>query len=203
MATLAAAQFPADSTLPREKRGDGKSRKFAPGPTPRTKEGTPDLSGVWGYAGYTSDIAKDYDVGTVPMTPLAEKLFKERQANQGIYDPEARCLPTGVPRRDPYPSKIFQTPSVDGDSLRGQHAQLPADFSGPHDASARPAADVVWRLDRQMGGRRAGGGYGGLQREDLARSRRPPDFGPASRDRTLLAAACSANSSSISRSRIR
>jgi len=108
----AAAQFPADSTLPKEKRGRRQIGKFAPGPTPRTKEGTPDLSGVWGYAGYTSDIAKDYDVGTVPMTPLADKLFKERQANEGIYDPEARCLPTGVPRRDPYPSKILQNPSL-------------------------------------------------------------------------------------------
>ena len=107
----AAAQFPADSTLPKEKRGRRQIGKFAPGPTPRTKDGTPDLAGVWGYAGYTSDIAKDYDVGTVPMTPLADKLFKERQANEGIYDPEARCLPTGVPRRDPYPSKILQNPS--------------------------------------------------------------------------------------------
>src|ERR1035438_7825883 len=112
MTAVAAAQFPADSTLPKDKRGRRQIAKFAPGPTPRTKEGTPDLSGVWGYAGYTSDIAKDYDVGTVPMTELGEKLFKERQANQGIYDPEARCLPTGVPRRDPYPSKILQTSSV-------------------------------------------------------------------------------------------
>ena len=125
----AAAQFPADSTLPKEKRGRRQIGKFAPGPTPRTKEGTPDLSGVWGYAGYTSDIAKDYDVGTVPMTPLAEKLFKERQANEGIYDPEARCLPTGVPRRDPYPSKILQNPQPHGDSFRRQYAQLPADIS--------------------------------------------------------------------------
>ena len=27
-------------------------------------------------------------------------------------DPEARCLPTGVPRRDPYPTKIIQTDKV-------------------------------------------------------------------------------------------
>jgi hypothetical protein len=108
----AAAQFPADSTLPREKRSKRLIGKFAPGPTPRTADGKVDLSGMWGYAGYTSDIAKDYDVGAVPMTPLAEKLFKERQANEGIYDPEARCLPTGVPRRDPYPSRIMQTPNL-------------------------------------------------------------------------------------------
>jgi hypothetical protein len=105
-------QFPADSTLPKEKRGRRQIGKFEPGPTPRTADGKVDLSGMWGYAGYTSDIAKDYDVGTVPMTPSAEKFFKEVQANQGIYDPEARCLPAGVPRRDPYPSKIFQTPKV-------------------------------------------------------------------------------------------
>lgn len=112
LAVTAMAQFPADSTLPREKRTKRQIAKFAPGPTPRTREGKPDLSGVWGYAGYTSDIAKDYDVGTVPMTELGEKLFRERQANQGIYDPEARCLPTGVPRRDPYPSKIIQQPNL-------------------------------------------------------------------------------------------
>jgi hypothetical protein len=106
------AQFPADSTLPREKRTKRQIAKFAPGATPRTREGTVDLNGVWGYSGYTSDIAKDYDIGAVPMTPLADKLFKERQANQGIYDPEARCLPTGVPRRDPYPSKIIQQPNL-------------------------------------------------------------------------------------------
>src|ERR1700689_3565708 len=104
----AKAQFPADSTLPKEKRGKRQIGKFAPGPTPRMKDGKVDLSGVWGYAGYTSDIAKDYDVGEVPMTPLAERLFKERQANLGVDDPEARCLPTGVPRRDPYPTKILQ-----------------------------------------------------------------------------------------------
>jgi hypothetical protein len=108
----ATGQFPAESTVPKEKRQKRQIDKFAPGPTPRTKEGKPDLAGVWGYSGYTSDIAKDYDVGELPMTPLAEKLFKERQANQGIYDPEARCLPTGVPRRDPYPSRIMQTPEL-------------------------------------------------------------------------------------------
>src|SRR5690242_17739116 len=92
----AAGQFPAESTIPKSKRGKGKQPAKAPaGPTPRTADGKPDLSGVWGYAGYTSDIAKDYDVGELPMTPLGDKLFKERQANQGVEDPEARCLPTG------------------------------------------------------------------------------------------------------------
>ncbi len=86
------AQFPADSTLPRETRTRRQIAKFEPGPTPRTADGKVDLSGMWGYAGYTSDIAKDYDVGTVPMTPSAEKFFKEVQTNQGIYDPGGAML---------------------------------------------------------------------------------------------------------------
>ena len=88
------------------------SLRRPPAPAPHTADGKPDLSGVWGYAGYTSDIAKDYDVGEVPMTALGDKLFKERQAKEGVDDPEARCLPTGVPRRDPYPSKIIQQPNL-------------------------------------------------------------------------------------------
>ncbi len=107
------AQFPAESTIPMKQRKGRKIAKGPDGPTPRTKDGKhPDLTGVWGYAGYTSDIAKDYDVGALPMNKLGESLFLERQANQGRDDPEARCLPTGVPRRDPYPTKIIQTDDV-------------------------------------------------------------------------------------------
>jgi hypothetical protein len=108
--TRVSAQFPAESTIPKNKRKGGRTiAKASTAPAPRTKDGKPDLSGAWGYAGYTSDIAKDYDVGELPMTPLADRLFKERQANLGVDDPEARCLPTGVPRRDPYPTKIVQS----------------------------------------------------------------------------------------------
>jgi hypothetical protein len=108
----ALAQFPAESTISKEKRRPRPIAKASTAPAPRTKDGKIDLSGAWGYAGYTSDIAKDYDVGELPMTPFGEKLFKERQANEGVEDPEARCLPTGVPRRDPYPMKIVQMPDL-------------------------------------------------------------------------------------------
>jgi hypothetical protein len=106
------AQFPAESTIPKAKRHPRRIASAPTTPAPHTADGKVDLSGVWGYAGYTSDIAKDYDVGEVPMTALGEKLFKERQASNGVEDPEARCLPTGVPRRDPYPSKIIQLPNL-------------------------------------------------------------------------------------------
>jgi hypothetical protein len=107
-----AAQFPAESTIPKSQRHPRPLASAPTSPAPHTADGKPDLNGVWGYAAYTSDIAKDYDVGEVPMTPLADKLFKQRQASNGVEDPEARCLPTGVPRRDPYPSKIIQQPNL-------------------------------------------------------------------------------------------
>ncbi len=112
LATPASAQFPAESTIPKAQRHPRRLAVAPTNPAPHTADGKPDLSGVWGYAGYTSDIAKDYDVGEVPMTALGDKLFKERQAKEGVDDPEARCLPTGVPRRDPYPSKIIQQPNL-------------------------------------------------------------------------------------------
>jgi hypothetical protein len=106
----ALGQFPAESTIPKAKRGKARRIPKGPeGPTPRMKDGKINLGGVWGYAGYTSDIAKDYELGEVPMTSEALKLFTERQANLGKDDPEARCLPTGVPRRDPYPMKFIHT----------------------------------------------------------------------------------------------
>lgn len=104
----ASAQFPAESTLPRDKRPNRRLPPVPQGETPRMPDGKPNLEAIWGYAGYTSDLAHDYDVGALPMTKLGESLFLERQANEGRDDPEARCLPTGVPRRDPYPSQILQ-----------------------------------------------------------------------------------------------
>jgi hypothetical protein len=72
-----------------------------------------DLSGVWAAApGYDTNIAKDMKPEQLPMTPWAEALYKERQANHAKDDPMTRCLPTGVPRRDASPFKIVQTPAL-------------------------------------------------------------------------------------------
>jgi hypothetical protein len=78
------------------------------GPTPHLADGTVDLSGVWN-GGPIGDIAQGMPKGaTIPMTPAAEKIFKARQSKD---DPEANCLPTGVPRIAPYPWRIVQTPT--------------------------------------------------------------------------------------------
>jgi hypothetical protein len=93
--------------------GPAVPRRRAPerpkGPTPHLADGTVDLSGVWQGGGPVGDIAQGMPKGAViPMTPAGEKLFKSRQSKD---DPEANCLPTGVPRIAPYPWRMVQTPT--------------------------------------------------------------------------------------------
>jgi hypothetical protein len=76
------------------------------GPTPRFPDGTVDLSGVWD-PGLTFA-----NLGDVPLEPWAEELFQERRANNSKDDPEAYCLPAGVPRISPFPQKFVQTPDL-------------------------------------------------------------------------------------------
>ena len=79
------------------------------GPAPRLPNGKPDLSGVWVGGGPVEDIKQGLMPGQeIVLLPDAEKLMKGRMAAD---DPEARCLPTGVPRVAPYPWRILQTPS--------------------------------------------------------------------------------------------
>jgi hypothetical protein len=77
------------------------------GPTPHLADGTVDFSGVWNGGGPIGDVAQGIvpKGAKLPMTPLAEKIFKSRQSKD---DPEANCLPTGVPRIAPYPWRMVQ-----------------------------------------------------------------------------------------------
>ena len=89
---------------------DGKPNLTAP--TPRMADGKPDLTGIWvaDTSKYLGNLAADS--GPVPFQPWAEKVYEERRANLGKDDPEARCMPQGVPKVNtlPYPFKIFQLP---------------------------------------------------------------------------------------------
>ena len=79
------------------------------GPAPRLSDGKPDLSGLWSGGGPVGDLAdglaKD---DTIPLLPEAKTLMDARMAKD---DPEANCLPTGIPRIAPYPWRIVQTPT--------------------------------------------------------------------------------------------
>ncbi len=96
---------------------------------PRTADGKPDLSGVWiatgavllfeGEEAYAAARAADEAAGRAlppneppPYKPEAEARRQEHLARQGIDDPMARCLLTGVPRIQfrPLPFEIVQLP---------------------------------------------------------------------------------------------
>ena len=73
------------------------------GPAPKLADGTPDLSGVWlGSGSNDGDISKGLKPGeSVVMLPWAEQVVKNRKSKD---DPEANCLPSGIPRGSPYPT---------------------------------------------------------------------------------------------------
>ena len=76
---------------------------------PRTADGRPDLSGLWQGGGPIGDIAQGLKPGeTIPLLPSARTLMASRQSKD---DPQANCLPSGVPRIAPYPWRIVQTPT--------------------------------------------------------------------------------------------
>ena len=91
--------------------GLAKQKPNVSGPVPRTADGKPDLSGLWGPdRNFIYDISSALQPGeTLPIQPWAAKLAQERVSKD---DPEANCLPAGVPRMAPYPWKIVQTPSL-------------------------------------------------------------------------------------------
>jgi hypothetical protein len=87
------------------KRATGPSK-----PTPRSADGKVDLSGVWSPdSHFIYDINEALAPGqTLPIQPWALKTTVERGSKD---DPEANCLPTGVPRQAPYPWRILQAPT--------------------------------------------------------------------------------------------
>jgi hypothetical protein len=90
---------------------DGKPNMSAP--APRTASGRPDLSGIYtpSYR-YFQNLAADLGLDKVPMTDEARKIHTARATGLlGYEEPDAHCLPQGVPKVNnaPVPFKIVQT----------------------------------------------------------------------------------------------
>lgn len=118
-ALVAAAQPPAAAPTP----GAAKAKPAAapkPPEAPWTKKtlwGDPDLSGVWqqqfrdaqGRPVVGLDLADFVDI---PYTPASKAAYEFNQTGKGqAADPEAACLPAGIPRTTglPYPMRFMQT----------------------------------------------------------------------------------------------
>jgi len=96
-------------TSPAGSGGNQRGPQAPKGPTPRLADGKVDLSGVWNGGGPVGDLAQGLAKGeTIPILPEALALMKSRDSKD---DPEANCLPTGVPRIAPYPWRIVQDPT--------------------------------------------------------------------------------------------
>ena len=107
------AQAPAQLTAPSggsQNQVKAKKKKGPPeGPTPKLSDGHVDLSGVWNGGGPVGDLAQGMPKGeSIPLTAEGLKVMKSRQSKD---DPEANCLPTGIPRIAPYPWRVVQTPT--------------------------------------------------------------------------------------------
>jgi len=96
-------------------------------PAPRTKDGEPDLSGIWQLEAHCPpEGCGDYPAapefidlgarlkGGLPYQPWAAELVEKRWAQVGRDDPVGSCRPAGAIRllTFPPPRKIVQTPGL-------------------------------------------------------------------------------------------
>src|SRR5437016_8126367 len=80
-------------------KGKAKGRAVPQGPTPRLADGTVDLTGIWTGGGPVGDLGQGLAKGeTIPLNDKGLALMKSRKSGD---DPEANCLPTGIPRIAP------------------------------------------------------------------------------------------------------
>ena len=84
------------------------------GAIPRLPDGKPDLSGPWQPNAIRENVSLVATGVRLPFRPEAKATYDQRLAVLGKDDPEARCLPPGVPRltTTPYPFRFLQVPGM-------------------------------------------------------------------------------------------
>src|SRR5258708_7559179 len=94
------------------RQGQTKPELGKAGPAPRLPDGKPDLGGPWAPNAIRENVRLDATGVEIPFKPEAKALYQSRLGNLGKDDPEARCLPPGVPRltTTPYPFRFLQMP---------------------------------------------------------------------------------------------
>jgi hypothetical protein len=77
-------------------------------------DGKVDFSGNWQPNAIRQNINLASQGGEPAMMPWAEKAYQDHKSKLSKDDPEARCLPPGVPRMSttPYPWSMIQTPKM-------------------------------------------------------------------------------------------
>lgn len=112
-AALALAQWLNYPTAGIPRLPDGKPNLSAP--APRLPNGKPDLYGICDPSPkFVRNLGADLKEIDIPMQPWADALYKERLS--GIHpreEPDANCLPQGVPKIDaaPAPYKFINMPN--------------------------------------------------------------------------------------------
>lgn len=86
----------------------------AAGAIPRLADGKPDLSGPWQPNAIRENVNLVAAGIKIPFLPAAKAIYDSRIGVLGKDDPEARCLPPGVPRltTTPYPFRFLQVPGL-------------------------------------------------------------------------------------------
>lgn len=129
------------------------------GPAPHLPDGHPDFGGkgAW-YPGFAGNIAEPKWKGVksadqhvnVPFLPWSLQLFNERVETIGKDDPEAQCLPVGVPRYmfDPYPFQMIQTSDqviflFEGDNYPWRIVPIDSKRTHPKDVNPTWMGDAV------------------------------------------------------------
>jgi hypothetical protein len=138
--------------LPSTPAAQARGPRAVAGPAPHFPDGRPDFggNGAW-FPGFNGNLAETTWKGVksadthvdVPFLPWTLKTFNERVENLAKDDPEARCLPVGVPRFmfDPYAFQMIQTRDqvvfvFDGDNYLWRIVTL--DPSGTHPKNLKP-----------------------------------------------------------------